>query len=79
MRYSQYSVITVPSQQASRLSCPQNINSTQIRRLFLPAKSPAIYTDQFVFLNQKINGICQHDTGVYMLLNNTFIAKRRIV
>ncbi len=79
LQYSQCRIITVSSQQASCLSCPQNIYSPKIWGLLLPAKSFAIDTNQFIFLHQKVNGISQSNSGIDMFLYNRFITERRIV
>ena len=63
------------AQQTCSLSRPQNIDRTKIRRLFLPAKSFPVDTDQFVLLHQKIDGIDQSDSGVYVFLNHLFIVE----
>ncbi|KLR44889.1 hypothetical protein A3N38_03240 [Enterobacter hormaechei subsp. steigerwaltii] len=47
--------------------------------MFLPAKSFAIYSNQFVFLHQKVNSISQRDTGINVFLNYGFITERRVV
>lgn len=45
----------------------------------MTVKPSAIDTNQFVLFHQKVNGIRQRDTGVDMLLNNSFITEWRVV
>ncbi|OIY06859.1 hypothetical protein BED42_03280 [Citrobacter portucalensis] len=51
----------------------------KIWRLFRQAKSFAIVTNKLIFFYQKVNGISESDTGIYMFLYNSFITEWRVV
>jgi hypothetical protein len=57
---------------------PEDIYGCDKRRLRQDAEAWAVSADQFILLNDKIQGINQRDTGINMLLNDLFITERRI-
>jgi hypothetical protein len=75
---SRHLFIRVTVHQPRSLSGPEDIYGRNKRRLRQDAEAWAVSADQFILLNDKIQGINQRDTGINMLLNDLFITERRI-
>lgn len=75
---SRHLFIRTTVHQPRSLSGPEDINRRNKRRLLHDAEAWPVSADQFILLNDKIQGIDQRDTRIDMLLNHLFISKRAV-